>query len=72
MLVSSFNLSHLFNFAPYLFSKKRFKSEMGLVGLKMAVKKDGEVLTLQRAQQLQQLGEYTLVAGSTSARQVDK
>jgi hypothetical protein len=38
----------------------------------MAVKKDGEVLTQQRAQQLQQLGEYTLVAGSTSARQVDK
>ncbi len=38
----------------------------------MAVMKDEEVLPLQRAQQLKQLGEYTQVAGSTSAPQVDK
>ncbi len=28
MLVSSFNLSQSFNYAPYLFCKKRFKSEI--------------------------------------------
>ncbi len=65
MLVSSFNLSQSFNFAPYLSSEngsnqKSFVSVYGLVGLKMAVKKDGEVLPLQRAQQHQQLGEYTV------------
>jgi hypothetical protein len=28
MLVSSFNLSQSFNYAPYLFRKQRFKSEI--------------------------------------------
>jgi hypothetical protein len=28
MLVSSFNLSQSFNYAPYVFCKKRFKSEI--------------------------------------------
>ncbi len=28
MLVSSFNLSQSFNYTPYLFYKKRFKSEI--------------------------------------------
>jgi hypothetical protein len=45
MLVSSFNLSQSFNYAPYLFCEKRFKSEINCFCIR--ADPDGRVIDFQ-------------------------
>jgi hypothetical protein len=46
MLVSSFNLSQSFNYAPYLFCKKRFKSEINCFCIRTQGRVNNDIISL--------------------------